>query len=129
MRLALLSAALLLSACGTTSSREGASADPSDSSAEPIEAELRRFAGVDVRESAGGIQVRVRGETSFMAGQEPLYVIDGSPVAPGPGGTLAGLSRADITDIRVLKNASETSVYGPRGANGVVVITTRRGAN
>ncbi|WP_412062840.1 TonB-dependent receptor plug domain-containing protein [Rubrivirga sp. IMCC45206] len=129
MRFALFAAALFLAACGTSSSGTSSSADPSDSSAQPIEAELRRFAGVDVRESAGGIQVRIRGESSFMAGQEPLYVIDGSPVAPGPGGTLAGLSRADITDIRVLKSASETSSYGPRGANGVVVITTRRGAN
>jgi len=131
----LFAASLLLAACGSTSDAEGrgvstASAEAGDRAANPtgpVEAELRRFPGVTVTETADGVEVRVRGESSFLGGQEPLYVVDGTPMSPGVGGALVGVRRADIVDIRVLKSAAEVSSYGPRGANGVVVVTTTNG--
>ena len=85
-----------------------------------------RFAGVEVLRVRGGIAVRIRGATSTMGSNEPLYVIDGMAVEPGPGGALVGINPHDIAKIRVLKDIGSTSFYGMRGANGVVVITTKR---
>jgi TonB-dependent starch-binding outer membrane protein SusC len=86
-----------------------------------------RFAGVVVRQHpGGGISVRVRGTTSVYGSNEPLYVIDGMPIDAGPGGALVGLNPADIQRIEVLKDIGSTSFYGVRGANGVVLITTKR---
>ena len=131
-RLPLVALALLLAGCGSGNGARaardaGAGAGP-DSRTEPVEASLRRFPGVDVRETPDGVQVRIRGDSSFMGGQEPLYVVDGTPVTPGASGTLVGVHPADIVSIEVLKSAAETSVYGPRGANGVVVVRTRTGS-
>lgn len=132
----LLVTALALTACGSTSSstdgrgtsaRDGEAGDRGANPTGPVEAELRRFPGVTVIETGDGVEVRVRGESSFMGGQEPLYVVDGTPMSPGVGGALVGVRRADIVDIRVLKSAAETSSYGPRGANGVIVVTTTNG--
>jgi TonB-dependent starch-binding outer membrane protein SusC len=101
-----------------------------------------RVAGVQVTQSSsapgGGLSVRVRGANSLISGSEPLYVIDGLPIYPdnssfSAGGdrqaknALASLNPNDIESIEVLKDASATSVYGSRGANGVVLITTKRG--
>ena len=74
----------------------------------------------------GSISVRIRGATSFLAGSEPLYVIDGTPIRPGYGGTLAGINPYDIESIEVLKYPPATTLYGVRGANGVILITTKR---
>jgi TonB-dependent SusC/RagA subfamily outer membrane receptor len=85
-----------------------------------------RFAGVQVlRLPGGGISVRIRGQTSVNAGSEPLYVVDGMPIDAEPGGALKWLDPHDIARIQVLKDPGETSFYGVRGANGVIVITTR----
>jgi len=94
----------------------------------PIEQLLMdRFPGVQVsRTSDGGISVRIRGVTSFAGSNEPLYVIDGVPVQAAPGGALKGINPHDIDSIQVLKDPSETTVYGVRGANGVIVIRTKR---
>jgi TonB-dependent SusC/RagA subfamily outer membrane receptor len=87
----------------------------------------RRFPGVVVtRGSAGGISIRIRGATSIYGSNEPLYVIDGVPITPGPGGSLFGINPFDIESIQVLKNPSDTVIYGVRGANGVIVIKTKR---
>jgi iron complex outermembrane receptor protein len=105
-----------------------------------------RVAGVNVTanngEPGGGAQIRVRGGTSITASNDPLYVIDGVPlqndnaVANGLAiGSSAALSRSplnslnpnDIQSITVLKDASATAIYGSRGANGVVLIETKRG--
>lgn len=85
----------------------------------------------------GGITMNIRGQTSLSASSEPLYVIDGVPIISEDlsglfsGGqatnSLADLNPNDIASIEILKDASATAIYGSRGANGVVLITTRRG--
>ncbi|WP_343667982.1 TonB-dependent receptor [Chitinophaga sp.] len=88
----------------------------------------------------GGVSVQIRGNNSISAGSDPLYVIDGFPinnnysvtnsgVTNGPNiNPLSTLNTADIESIDVLKDASATAIYGSRGANGVVLITTRKGS-
>lgn len=95
---------------------------------EPVERSLLgRIPGVTVIESPdGGIIIRVRGVTSIHGNAAPLYVIDGIPVQPGPNGGLYGIAPNDIESIEVLKGPVGTSMYGARGANGVIVITTKR---
>lgn len=86
-----------------------------------------RFPGVWLsRTPNGGIAIRIRGATSIVASNEPLFVIDGISVEPGPNGSLTGIVPNDIESIEVLKDASTTAMYGMRGANGVIVIKTKR---
>ncbi|MDH3570324.1 MAG: TonB-dependent receptor plug domain-containing protein [Gemmatimonadota bacterium] len=86
-----------------------------------------RTAGVQVAVNPNGsISVRIRGAASFYGSSEPLYVVDGIPFNPGPGGALTGINPYDIESIEVLKYPPETSLYGVRGANGVIVIKTKR---
>jgi TonB-dependent SusC/RagA subfamily outer membrane receptor len=73
----------------------------------------------------GSLTVQIRGAGGGNGG-EPLYVIDGIPVMPGPGGSLAGINPYDIASIRVLKDASSTTMYGSRGANGVIEIKMKK---
>ncbi len=86
-----------------------------------------RIAGLQVNQSDGapgsGISIRVRGGISITQSNEPLYVIDGFPTEDG----LASLDPAEIESIDVLKDASATAIYGARGANGVIVVTTKQG--
>jgi len=85
-----------------------------------------RFPGVHVLYMPGqGIAVRVRGATSITGSNEPLYVVDGFPMEPGPGGLLS-INPYDIAGIEVLKDAGSIAEYGVRGANGVVLIKTKR---
>lgn len=100
-----------------------------------------RAAGVMVTQTSGmpgaTASIRVRGTSSLQGGNEPLYVIDGFPVYSGTGfgstggnTRLSGLSTinpSDIESIEILKDASATSIYGARAANGVVLITTKSG--
>lgn len=87
-----------------------------------------RFPGVYVqRLSNGGISLRIRGTSSLVADGEPLYVIDGLPINPPAGSALLAVNAADIARIDILKDAGSTAIYGSRGANGVVLITTKRG--
>jgi len=87
-----------------------------------------RVAGVQiVRLPGGGISVRIRGMGSISGDTEPLYVVDGMLVQATADRGLYWLNPADIRRIEILKDASTTSMYGVRGANGVVLITTRRG--
>jgi TonB-dependent SusC/RagA subfamily outer membrane receptor len=78
------------------------------------------------RAADGGISVRIRGTTSFYGSNEPLYVIDGMTIQPGPNGSLTGINPYDIESIKVLKDPAETALYGMRGANGVIVIKTKK---
>lgn len=87
-----------------------------------------RMAGVQVMQSEGApgasISIRVRGGISITQSNEPLYIIDGFPSEDG----MSTLDPAEIESIDILKDASATAIYGARGANGVVVITTKSGA-
>ncbi|WP_373550353.1 SusC/RagA family TonB-linked outer membrane protein [Haliscomenobacter sp.] len=86
-----------------------------------------RAAGVDVVQAGSrpgtGPTVRIRGRRSIQASNDPLYVVDGIPLAGG----IDDINPQDIQSMEVLKDASATAIYGSRGANGVVIITTRRG--
>lgn len=94
---------------------------------QPIETVLEgRFPGVTVVRTAEGIAVRIRGSASIYADNAPLYVIDRIPIQPGPGGALSGINPYDIESIKVLKDPADTALYGVRGANGVILITTKR---
>ncbi|MFD2919963.1 SusC/RagA family TonB-linked outer membrane protein [Terrimonas rubra] len=101
-----------------------------------------RVAGLQVTQSSGQAgavsTLRIRGIGSMNAGNDPLYVIDGVPVASGNAGQLGSqilttnnimntLNPADIETITVLKDAAASSLYGSRAANGIVLITTKRG--
>jgi TonB-dependent SusC/RagA subfamily outer membrane receptor len=79
-----------------------------------------------VKTREGALSIRVRGPSSFLLNNEPLYILDGSPFIPGPDGTLSGINPYDVQSIEVLKDPAEISRWGARGANGVIVITTTR---
>src|SRR4029077_11953293 len=86
-----------------------------------------RIPGVDITATSfdpGATQnIRIRGVRSITAGNNPLYVVDGVPIT----GDLRDIDQNSIESIDVLKDASAAAVYGSRGANGVVMITTKRG--
>lgn len=102
-----------------------------------------RAAGVVVLNTSGqpgaATSVRIRGTSSIMGTNEPLYVIDGIPVISGGASSgamvtpslnpMATLNPNDVESIEVLKDASATAIYGARGANGVILITTKRGSS
>jgi TonB-dependent starch-binding outer membrane protein SusC len=101
-----------------------------------------RTAGVQVSQNSGtpgsATTVRVRGNSSITAGNQPLYVIDGIPMITGNYGqvgfsgqginALSDINPNDIESITVLKDASAAAIYGARATNGVILITTRRGS-
>ncbi|WP_236977392.1 SusC/RagA family TonB-linked outer membrane protein [Membranihabitans maritimus] len=86
-----------------------------------------RLSGVQINQTTGkpgqGMSVRIRGQLSVSGGSDPLYVIDGFPIT----GDINNLNPDEIEDISVLKDAASTSLYGSRAANGVVLITTKKG--
>ena len=99
-----------------------------------------KVAGVQVTENnggepGGGVSMRIRGGTSITSSNEPLYIIDGVPLAIGGGlGSIGGLRSPlaflnpdDILSVTVLKDASAAAIYGSRGANGVILIETKEG--
>jgi TonB-linked SusC/RagA family outer membrane protein len=93
-----------------------------------------QMAGVVVTQATGapggGASVRIRGAGSLSAGNEPLYVVDGFPVTNDydqRNNPLNTINPADIDNIQVLKDASATAIYGSRGSNGVILITTKSG--
>src|SRR5690625_649299 len=93
-------------------------------------------------EPGGGLSINIRGVGSITGGTSPLYVIDGMPIDnsvlitgtgnqvtgnPTPRNPLSALNPSDIQSIEILKDASATAIYGARGANGVIMITTKTG--
>ncbi|MDO6440354.1 TonB-dependent receptor [Cyclobacterium sp. 1_MG-2023] len=94
-----------------------------------------RLPGVFVADASGklgdGVKVRIRGTSSISAGNDPLYIIDGIPITSSGSidnsNPMAMLNMRDIASINVLKDAAAASIYGARGSNGVVVITTNKG--
>ena len=98
-------------------------------SVRPLEIEelLRgRVAGLEVLQIGNGVTLRIRGTNSMILNQEPLVIVDDVMIQEGRiGNALAGLTRDDIKSVSVLKDIASTSVYGSRGAGGVVLITTK----
>ena len=93
------------------------------------EALAGQMAGVQVQQidgspGGGGLVVQIRGTGTITAGSSPLYVVDGYPIE----GDISMISPNDIESIQVLKDASATAIYGSRGGNGVVIVTTKRGS-
>src|SRR5690554_47127 len=94
-----------------------------------------RVPGVQITQNSGApggnISVRIRGTNSISGTSEPLYIIDGVQISNGGGITsvspLSTINPNDVQSIEVLKDASSTAIYGARAANGVVLITTKRG--
>jgi len=99
-----------------------------DKQGESIEKQIQsKSPGVIVtRTPDGGIAVNIRGSASVNSGNQPLYVIDDVPMQAGPDGALVGINPHDIESIAVLKNPEDTGIYGSRGANGVILIKTRK---
>lgn len=100
-----------------------------------------RAPGVQVVSNSGqpgsGVQIRIRGTGSILGGNDPLYVIDGFPINNEQTGSdqggqdringLAGINPNDIESVEILKDAAAQAIYGSRGANGVILITTKKG--
>ena len=94
-----------------------------------------QIAGVHIQQQSGtpggGTSVKIRGNGSIGAGNEPLYVVDGTPYSVSSNqnsNPLLFINPNDIESVTVLKDASSTAIYGSRGANGVVIITTKKGS-
>lgn len=91
----------------------------------PIQALQGRVPGVMISANTGSPEgnftIRVRGTNSIRGGNDPLYVVDGMPANP------SSINSQDIESVEVLKDASATAIYGSRGANGVILITTKKG--
>jgi TonB-linked SusC/RagA family outer membrane protein len=85
-----------------------------------------KLSGVQINQTTGkpgqGMQVRIRGQASLTAGNDPLYVVDGFPLD----GDISSINPNEIESISVLKDASSTALYGSRAANGVIMVTTKR---
>ncbi|MFT6880920.1 MAG: TonB-dependent SusC/RagA subfamily outer membrane receptor [Arcticibacterium sp.] len=93
----------------------------------PLEDYLRKVSGVSVRGNGPSTQITIRGMGTVNAASEPLFVIDGTVVNGGFRTISSILNPTDIQSISVLKDASSTGIYGTRAANGVVVITLKKG--
>ena len=95
-----------------------------------IDAVKGQISGVDIQASGGRpgqtSTVRIRGRRSITASNDPLYVVDGIPLIDG-NETMSDINPQDIANIQILKDAAATAVYGSRGANGVLLVTTNRG--
>ena len=92
-----------------------------------VQAMQGKLAGVDITSSTrpGTLgEVRIRGNRSIGASNDPLYVVDGIPLVSG---TMADINPSDVESIEVLKDASATAIYGSRAANGVILVSTKKG--
>lgn len=135
MSVALVLAAIV--ACAPASQRPQTTAEPGVTVSgaemqqhpnESIESMLQRKAsGLIVKETPDGIKLTVRNSASFDGTERPpLWVLNGSPYQPGPGGVLSGIDPYEIATIKLLRGA-EAALYGIDAANGVIVITTKKG--
>lgn len=108
------------------SSVSGENASEQDPGAQDLHELLRgRVSGVDVfRTAGGGVRIQIHGPQSIFGRTDPLYVVDGVTVKPAGNGRFPWVQPSNIKSITVLKG-SEASIYGVRGANGVIVIRTK----
>jgi len=92
-----------------------------------IEELLRgRVAGLEIINRGNTITFRIRGTGAMLADQEPLVVVDGIPIEGNAGALLADMDPRDVKRVEVLKDAGSLAAYGSRGANGVLLITTKK---
>jgi TonB-dependent SusC/RagA subfamily outer membrane receptor len=124
----------LVAGCTAAQTRPAPGTEPSVTSADlqdpndPIENVLqKKVPGLIVtRTGDGGIALQIRGTSSYNGTETPpLYVLNGMPFQPGPGGALTGVDPREIESIKVLKGAA-AGIYGIDGANGAIVITTKK---
>jgi TonB-dependent SusC/RagA subfamily outer membrane receptor len=127
----------LVSACShnakpasTSAPAKGADVTAEDIRTSPersIEQQLMaKVPGITVsRTSSGALAIRIRGGSSLYGNNDPLYVIDGMAVEAGPEGEMPGINPYDIESIKVLKDTEAMTMYGSRGANGVIIIKTK----
>lgn len=96
-----------------------------------VQAMQGQIAGVDIQSSGGrpgqAATIKIRGRRSISASNDPLFVIDGIPQTSGTE-AISDINPQDIASMEVLKDAAATAIYGSRGANGVIIITTKRGS-
>ena len=115
---------------GTTAPAKGADVTSEDIRTAPersIEQQLMaKVPGITVsRTSSGALAIHIRGGTSLYGNNNPLYVVDGLAVEAGPEGEMPGGNPYDIESIKVLKDTEAMTMYGSRGANGVIIIKTK----
>jgi TonB-dependent SusC/RagA subfamily outer membrane receptor len=103
------------------------SAVSNDETNQTLDNYLKRIAGVSVNGTGANASVTIRGISSFNLSSEPLFIVDGVPINSYSGAYNA-INPMEIKNVRVLKNPSDTGIYGVRGANGVIIIT-RKNAN
>ena len=127
----LAAAATLVAGCASSGSQPPAThtaATQVETSSDPVDAIVRmRISGLVVTRTAdGGVALQLSDPPASMDGENtPLYLVDDAPFDAGPNGELNGINPGDIASIKVLRRAS-AAIYGLRGANGVIVITTKR---
>jgi len=115
---------------GTPAPARGADVTAEDMRTSPersIEQQLMaKVPGITVsRTSSGALAIQIRGGTSLFGNNNPLYVVDGLAIEAGPEGEMPGINPYDIESIKVLKDTEAMTMYGSRGANGVIVIKTK----
>lgn len=126
---------VFVAACSSSKSTSGNAASGKNDSPDKVENlnpavdladHLRRIPGVQVTGSGSSARVSIRGMASMNSDSEPLFVINGTPIGGGLSAANSTVSVADIKSVRVLKTPSETSFYGIRGSNGVIVIQLKQ---
>jgi TonB-dependent SusC/RagA subfamily outer membrane receptor len=126
---------VFIAACSSSKSTSGSSGSVKNDSPDKVENlnpavdlvdHLRRIPGVQVTGSGSSARVSIRGMASMNSDSEPLFVINGTPIGGGLSTANSTVSVADIKSVRVLKTPSETSFYGIRGSNGVIVIQMKQ---
>jgi TonB-dependent SusC/RagA subfamily outer membrane receptor len=85
-----------------------------------------RSSGVEIAHKNGALTVRLRGASSMYGSTQPLYIVDGVPFTPTADGGLSGINPYDVASIRALRDAADIAQYGVRGANGVIIIKTKK---
>ncbi|MCB0655043.1 MAG: TonB-dependent receptor plug domain-containing protein [Saprospiraceae bacterium] len=88
----------------------------------PLDVQLQKVPGITVQGEGANARVRIRGSASFLGDSEPLFVVNGVPVYGGFRDVFSMVNTAQLKSINVLRNPSDTGIYGTRGANGVVEI-------
>ena len=86
-----------------------------------------RSAGVEIGHAQdGSLTIRLRGASGAYGSNVPLYIVDGVPFQPSSGGGLSGINPYDVASIKALRDPADIAMYGVRGANGVIVIKTKK---